>query len=65
MTGTVTVKYGSKVVCVMTVKAGKGTCNVNTAKYKPGSLKFVASYGGGPGYKGSSGSATLHLKKAG
>ena len=65
VTGTMTVKYGDKVVCVMTVKAGKGSCDVDTARYKPGALKFVATYSGGGGYKGSTGSATLHLKNAG
>jgi len=62
--GTVTVKYGNKVVCVMTVKAGKGTCKVNTAKYPPGALKFVASYSGGAGFKSSTASTTLQLKRA-
>lgn len=65
VTGTVTVKDGNKVVCVMTVKAGKGTCKVNTAKYPPGSLVFVASYGGSGAYKPSRGSASLRLNKAG
>jgi Bacterial Ig-like domain (group 3) len=60
-TGTVTVKAGNKVVCVMTIKAGKGTCKVSTKKYPPGSLRFDASYSGGPGYKPSHGSATVKL----
>lgn len=62
--GTVTVKAGGKVVCVMTVKAGKGTCTVNTAHYAPGTLKFSASYGGGAGFKPSVSSASLMLKRA-
>lgn len=61
--GTVTVKAGGKVVCVMTVKAGKGTCTVNTAHYAPGTLKFSASYGGG-GFKPSVSSASLVLRRA-
>lgn len=59
-----TVKSGGKVVCVMTVKADKGTCNVNTLDYAPGTLKFTASYDGGPGYKASNSSASLRLLRA-
>jgi hypothetical protein len=62
--GTVTVKAGNKVVCVMTIKAGKGSCTVNTAAYPPGTLKFVASYGGGAGLRGSAGSTNLTLRRA-
>jgi hypothetical protein len=61
-TGTVTVKVGSKVVCVMTVKAGKGTCKVSTADYKPGTVRFDATYSGGAGYKPSHSSTSLKLK---
>jgi hypothetical protein len=63
-TGTVTVKAGNKVVCVMTVKAGQGTCQVNTATYAPGTLKFVASYGGSAGGRPSRASASLRLNRA-
>lgn len=63
VTGTVTVKDGTKVVCVMTIKAGQGTCRVNTAHYAPGTLRFDASYSGGPGYKPSHGSVSLKLTK--
>jgi hypothetical protein len=59
--GTVTVKAGNKVVCVMTIKDGKGTCKASTKGYKPGSLRFDATYSGGSGYKPSSGSATVKL----
>jgi hypothetical protein len=60
-TGTVTVKDGNKVVCVMTIKAGKGTCKVSTKTYAPGTLRFDATYSGGSGYKPSHGSATVKL----
>jgi hypothetical protein len=63
VTGTVTVKDGGKVVCVMTITAGKGTCKVNTAHYAPGTLRFDASYSGGPGYKPSHGSVSVKLLK--
>jgi len=59
--GTVTVKDGNKVVCVMTIKAGQGTCKVSTKNYAPGTLRFDASYSGGSGYKPSHGSATVTL----
>jgi Bacterial Ig-like domain (group 3) len=62
VTGTVTVKAGNKVICVMTVKAGKGTCKVSTADYKPGTVRFDASYSGSAGYKPSHSSAKLTLK---
>jgi hypothetical protein len=62
--GTVTVKAGNKVVCVMTIKGGKGTCKVSTAQYAAGTLKFVATYGGRPGYKQSGASASVRLLKA-
>lgn len=53
VTGTVVVKSGGKVVCVMKVVNGKGTCTVNTRKYHPGSLPLTASYGGSKQYKKS------------
>lgn len=62
VTGTVTVKVAGKVVCVMTVAAGKGTCKVSTKDYKPGTLSFDATYSGGPGYKSSHSSASIKLK---
>jgi hypothetical protein len=52
-TGTVTVRSGGKVVCVMTIKDGKGTCKVSTKDYKPGTLSFTGAYSGGDGMKAS------------
>jgi hypothetical protein len=37
---------------------------VNTGAYAAGNLKFVASYGGGGGYRPSAGSANLRLLRA-
>jgi hypothetical protein len=51
--GTVTVRSGGKVVCVMTIKDGKGTCTVNTKGYKPGAMSFTGAYSGGAGLKPS------------
>jgi hypothetical protein len=61
-TGTVTVKAGNKVVCVMTLAAGKGTCAVNTARYAPGTLTFVASYSGSG--RSSRATASVRLNRA-
>jgi hypothetical protein len=52
--GTVTVKSGGKVVCVMTIKNGKGTCKVSTKDYKPGStVTYTGFYSGGGGLRKS------------
>jgi hypothetical protein len=51
--GTVTVRSGGKVVCVMVIKDGKGTCTVSTKDYKPGSVSFVGTYSGSSGFKSS------------
>jgi len=64
VSGTVTVKAGNKVVCVIPIKAGKGSCKVNTATYAPGTLKFIASYDGGAGLRSSGAATSLTLKRA-
>lgn len=61
LTGTVTVKSQGKVVCVITLKGGKGSCKVNTQHYAPGTVQFSASYGGGSGFKPSQ-SSTVNVK---
>lgn len=53
VTGTVVVKSGGKVVCVMKISNGKGTCTVNTKAYRPGTLPLTAAYGGSKQYKKS------------
>ena len=63
--GTVTVRSGGKVVCVITLgKDGTGTCKVSTADYKPGKITYTGTYSGGGAFKSSSGSATVTLKTA-
>jgi hypothetical protein len=63
--GTVTVKAGGRVVCVITVKGGRGSCKVSTLNYMPGTVKFSASYSGGTGFKPSrSSTVSLNLLKA-
>jgi len=44
--GTVTVKEGNKVICVMTVVNGKGTCKVPAANLGVGTNSIVGYYSG-------------------
>jgi hypothetical protein len=55
--GTVVVKQGNKIICVMKVVNGKGTCKVPANSFGVGTAQIVASYSG-KGY-GSSQSAPL------
>jgi hypothetical protein len=48
--GTVTVKDGSRVICVMTVVNGKGTCKVSSSTLPMGPNPMVGYYSGA-GYK--------------
>jgi hypothetical protein len=48
--GTVTVKEGNKVICVMTVVNGKGTCKVPASSIGAGTKPLVGAYSG-TGYK--------------
>ena len=48
-TGTVTVTSHGKVVCVITLKDGTGSCKVSTKGEKPGSVSYTGSYSGGGG----------------
>jgi hypothetical protein len=64
-TGTVTVRSGGKVVCVMTIKNGKGTCTVSAKNYKPGTVSFTGAYSGGNGMKASTSKPlSVRLQKA-
>ena len=64
-TGTVTVRSGGKVVCVITLdKNGTGTCKVGTGSYPPGKVTFTGTYDGGAGFKSGSGSTTVTLLPA-
>jgi hypothetical protein len=42
--GTVTVKQGNKVICIMTVSNGKGTCQVPATSFGVGTSQIYASY---------------------
>jgi hypothetical protein len=64
-TGTVTVRASGKVVCVITLKGGSGSCKVNTSAYPSGTVKFSGLYNGGTGSKPSrSDTVSLELEKA-
>ena len=62
-TGTVTVKYGGKVICVMTIKNDKGTCTMPTKGYAPGTLTLNASYSGDLHHRPAQMSTSLQLNK--
>jgi hypothetical protein len=60
--GTVTVRSGNKVVCVITLdKNGTGTCKVGTGGYTPGKVTFTGTYNGGTGLKSGTASTTLTI----
>lgn len=64
-TGTVTVRSGGKVVCVITLnKNGTGTCTVGTAGYTPGKVTFTGTYKGSTKFQSGSGSTTVTLTPA-
>lgn len=63
--GTVTVRSGGKVVCVITLdKNGTGTCKVSTANYTPGKVTFTGTYNGSGNFKSANGTTTLTLRPA-
>ena len=64
-TGTVTVRSGNKVVCVITLdKSGTGTCKVSTADYAPGKVTYAGTYNGSAGFKAGSATTTLTVLPA-
>jgi hypothetical protein len=63
--GTVTVRSGGKVVCVITLdKNGTGTCKVSTAGYAPGKVTYTGTYNGSTGFKAGSATTTLTVLPA-
>ena len=64
--GTVTVKSGGKVVCVITLdQNGTGTCKVSTAQYAPGKVTYTGTYNSAGNFKsGASASTTLTITPA-
>ena len=61
--GTMTVRSGGQVVCVITIKAGKGTCKVSTAQLAAGKITYTGTYGTA-GSKPVTATTTLQLGKA-
>jgi hypothetical protein len=64
-TGTVTVRSGGKVVCVITLdKNGTGTCKVSTAGDAPGKVTYTGAYNGSSGFTSGSGATTVTILPA-
>jgi hypothetical protein len=64
-TGHVTVKAGSAVICVITLRSAKGTCSPSPARLAVGSHKITAAYGGSGDVTSSAAAArTLSVAKA-
>jgi hypothetical protein len=63
--GHVTVKAGSTVLCVITLRSAKGTCSPSPARLATGSPKITAIYGGSADVTSSASAArTLSVAKA-
>jgi hypothetical protein len=62
--GTVTVRSGGKVICVITIRGGTGTCKINSLQFTPGTVQFTGTYAGPNGVKGKTGTTNLKLVKA-
>ena len=63
--GHVTVKAGSTVICVITLRSAKGTCSPSPARLAAGSHEITASYGGSADVASSiSAARTLSVAKA-
>jgi hypothetical protein len=64
-TGTVTIRSGGKVVCVITLNQnGTGTCTVGSGGYTPGKVTFTGTYPGSARFKAGTGSTTITLLPA-
>ena len=61
--GTVTIKAGTRTVCTIRLKSGKGSCALTAKELKPGTYQLTASYPGKGGFTGSA-SAPRTLKVA-
>ena len=64
VTGRVTVKAGTRTICVITLASGKGSCVLTARQLPVGTYHLVASYPGGYGLAASSSAAvTLTVAK--
>lgn len=61
--GAVTIKAGTRTVCTIGLKSGKGSCVLTAKELKPGTYQLTASYPGKGGFTGSA-SAPKTLKVA-
>jgi hypothetical protein len=55
--GTVAVKAGTRTVCTITLKAGRGSCALTAKELKSGTYHLTASYPGKGGFAGSASAA--------
>jgi hypothetical protein len=63
--GTVAVKAGAATVCVIHLRAGKGSCALTATKLRPGRYHLIAAYAGSAGFLGSTAAAeTLTVQGA-
>jgi len=62
--GTVTVRQGNKVICVMTVVNGTGTCKVPAKNFGVGTSQISASYAGSGGLNGKSDPVSMTVATA-
>jgi hypothetical protein len=51
--GKVAVKAGSRIICVITLHGGKGSCTLAAKKLRPGGYRITAGYRGSGTYSGS------------
>jgi hypothetical protein len=62
--GKIIVKAGSRVICLIRLAGGKGSCTLPAKKLRPGRYRITAGYGGSGTYAGSA-SAAKFLKITG
>jgi hypothetical protein len=62
--GTVDVKAGAAILCVIHLTAGRGSCALTAKRLRPGTYRLTAAYAGGAGFLGSTATAkTLTVRR--
>ncbi len=51
--GTVAVRARAATICVIHLKAGRGSCALTATKFRPGTYRLTATYAGAAGFLGS------------
>jgi Bacterial Ig-like domain (group 3) len=51
--GTVRLKSGTRTICTIVLRSGKGSCTLTAKELKPGTYRLIASYPGKGGFTGS------------